>query len=110
MAILNNPDLIILDEPFSGLDPIGVEDFKNILKELKQSGKAIIYSSHRIEHVEKFSDEVMFLDKGKVILSGTIHDVKEKYILQKELKDKIDISSVTLNEVFINMAGGDDDV
>lgn len=111
VAILNNPDLIILDEPFSGLDPIGVEDFKNILMELKQSGKAIIYSSHRIEHVEKFSDEVMFLDKGKVVLSGTIHDVKEKYILQKELKDKVDISSVTLNEVFINTAsGGDDDV
>lgn len=110
VAILNNPDLIILDEPFSGLDPIGVEDFKNILMELKAQGKAIIYSSHRIEHVEKFSDEVMFLDKGKIVLTGTIDEVKGKYILRNEIKNRSS-SEVTLNEVFINtVGGGDEDV
>ena len=106
VAILNNPDLIILDEPFSGLDPLGVEDFLNILMELKKAGKAIIYSSHRIEHVEKFSDEVMFLDKGKVVLSGTVSDVKEKYILNNKSGSTLNSSDVTLNEVFIHTVGG----
>lgn len=109
VAILNNPDLIILDEPFSGLDPLGVEDFKNILMELKKAGKAIIYSSHRIEHVEKFSDEVMFLDKGKIVLSGTVKELKEKYILNNKLNENLKPSDITLNEVFINTVGGRDE-
>jgi len=61
VSILHNPDLIILDEPFSGLDPLGVELFKEILLELKREGKAIIFSSHRMEHVELFCDDILLI-------------------------------------------------
>ena len=76
-AIINEPKLLILDEPFSGLDPINVELFKKIILELKEKGTSIIFSSHRMEHVELFCEKLVVLVKGKSVLQGYLKDIKD---------------------------------
>ena len=78
-AIINEPKLLILDEPFSGLDPLNVELFKKIILELKKKGTSIIFSSHRMEHVELFCEELVVLVKGKSVLQGKLSDIKKQY-------------------------------
>ncbi len=75
-AIVHDPDLLILDEPFSGFDPVNVESLKNILLELKESGKTIFISTHVMEQVEKICDEIILIDKGKILLSGSTREIK----------------------------------
>ena len=78
-AIIHEPKLLILDEPFSGLDPINVELFKSIILEFKEKGTSIIFSSHRMEHVELFCEKLVVLVKGRSVLSGYLKDIKEEY-------------------------------
>ena len=78
-AIINEPKLLILDEPFSGLDPINVELFKNIILDLKKKGTSIIFSSHRMEHVELFCEKLVVLVKGKSVINGYLSDIKKEY-------------------------------
>ena len=78
-AIINNPKLLILDEPFSGLDPFNVEMFKNEIKEMANNGSIIIFSSHRMEHVELFCKKLVVLKNGKTVLSGDLKDIKRKF-------------------------------
>ena len=78
-AIIHEPKLLILDEPFSGLDPINVELFKNIILEFKEKGTSIIFSSHRMEHVEMFCEKLVVLVSGKSVLSGYLKDIKDEY-------------------------------
>ena len=82
-AIINEPELLILDEPFSGLDPINVELFKNIIIELKEKGTSIIFSSHRMDHVELFCEKLLILVKGKTVLEGYLKDIKKEYKIKK---------------------------
>ena len=79
MAILNEPKLLILDEPFSGLDPINIELFKGLIMDLKRKGTSIIFSSHRMDHVEYFCDSLVILVKGKTVLKGNLKQIKEDY-------------------------------
>ena len=78
-AVINNPKLLILDEPFSGLDPINVEMFMGAIKEFKKRGSSIIFSSHRMEHVELFCEKLVILVKGKSVLSGNLKEIKKEY-------------------------------
>lgn len=78
-AIINEPKLLILDEPFSGLDPINVEEFKNVILEFKEKGSTIIFSSHRMDHVEMFCEKLVILLKGKPVIEGYINDIKKQY-------------------------------
>ncbi len=78
-AIINEPKLLILDEPFSGLDPINVELFKKVILDLQKKGTSIIFSSHRMEHVELFCEELVVLVKGKSVLQGKLTDIKKNY-------------------------------
>ena len=78
-AIIHEPKLLILDEPFSGLDPINVELFKEVILELKNKGTSIIFSSHRMEHVELFCEKLVVLVKGKSVINGYLTDIKKKY-------------------------------
>ncbi len=80
MAIINSPKLLILDEPFSGLDPLNIELFKNLILELKNEGTSIIFSSHRMDHVEFFCESLCILVKGKTVLKGNLKEIKEKYM------------------------------
>lgn len=79
MAIINKPKLLILDEPFSGLDPINIELFKSLILELKKEGTSIIFSSHRMDHVEYFCESLVILVKGETVLSGNLKEIKESY-------------------------------
>ncbi len=78
-AIIHEPKLLILDEPFSGLDPLNVELFKEVILNLKSKGTSIIFSSHRLEHVEYFCEKLVILVKGKSVLSGYLEDIKNDY-------------------------------
>ena len=78
-AIINDPKLLILDEPFTGLDPINVALFVEVMKEFKEKGSIIIFSSHRMEHVEMFCDNLVILVKGKSVLQGSIKEIKKEY-------------------------------
>ena len=79
MSIINSPKLLILDEPFSGLDPINIELFKRLILELKSEGTSIIFSSHRMEHVEYFCESLVILVHGKTVLKGNLKQIKEDY-------------------------------
>lgn len=78
-AIINDPKLLILDEPFSGLDPLNVEDFMKVIREFRDKGTSIIFSSHRMEHVELFCEKLVILVKGKSVLSGSLKEIKKNY-------------------------------
>lgn len=79
MSIINSPKLLILDEPFSGLDPINIELFKKLILELKNEGTSIIFSSHRMEYVEYFCESLVILVHGKTVLKGNLKQIKEDY-------------------------------
>lgn len=79
MAILNHPKLLILDEPFSGLDPFNIELFKEEILRLSEEGSMIIFSSHRMDHVELFCKKLVILVNGKSVISGYIKDIKKEY-------------------------------
>tara|TARA_Y100001947_G_C10286429_1_gene280817 strand:+ start:53 stop:973 length:921 start_codon:yes stop_codon:yes gene_type:complete len=78
-TVLHNPDLIILDEPFSGFDPVNTNLIKKNLLRLKDEGKTIIFSTHRMESVDELCDNLAMIDKSKKILSGKINDIKSAY-------------------------------
>ena len=98
-AIINEPKLLILDEPFSGLDPLNVELFKSVILELKEKGTSIIFSSHRMDHVEYFCEKLVILVKGKSVLSGYLDDIKKDYklknIIIKGIIDKKEVEKIT---------------
>ncbi len=78
-SIIHDPLLVVLDEPLSGLDPVNQILFKDIFMELKQRGKAIIFSTHQMDAAEKLSDTLCLINRGKVVLSGSVRDVKKRY-------------------------------
>ncbi len=82
-AVINHPKLLILDEPFTGLDPINVRLLKDAVYELKREGCSIIFSSHQMEHIEEFCEKLIILVKGKVILEGYLKDIKKSYGIKK---------------------------
>jgi ABC-2 type transport system ATP-binding protein len=75
-TVLHEPDLLILDEPFSGLDPVNVDLLKEIVLELKQAGKTIIFSTHQMELAEKICDDICLINRSRKILEGSIREVK----------------------------------
>jgi len=79
VTIINDPVVIILDEPFTGLDPINTNVLKNIIQELHEAGKTIIFSTHIMDQVEKLCDRIVLINKGKNILDGHITDIKKKF-------------------------------
>ena len=91
-AVLHNPDLMILDEPFSGLDPVAQELLKEIVLELKAEGKTIIFSTHQMEVAERICDDICMINKSRKVLDGTLREVK---------------SSFGRNAVALRVVGGD---
>jgi ABC-2 type transport system ATP-binding protein len=79
VTILHDPTIIILDEPFNGLDPVNVQMVKEIILELKKQGKAVMLSTHRMNEVEALCDRVFMINKGKKVLYGSIAEVKAGY-------------------------------
>ena len=78
-TVLHEPELLILDEPFSGLDPVSVNLLKKVILDLKQQGKAIIFSTHQMEQVEQLCDDICLINKSTKVLSGNLRDVKRRF-------------------------------
>lgn len=97
-AILNDPKLLILDEPFSGLDPFNIELFKKEIVEMSNRGSMIIFSSHRMEHVELFCKKLVVMLKGKSVLDGYLSDIKEQY-RKKNILIKGDVKKKELEAI-----------
>jgi ABC-2 type transport system ATP-binding protein len=78
-TLLHDPDLVVMDEPFSGLDPINTTLLQDALLELKARGKAILFSTHRMDQVEKLCDAICLVDRGEAVLSGSMREIKSRY-------------------------------
>jgi ABC-2 type transport system ATP-binding protein len=78
-SLLHEPDLIIMDEPFSGLDPVNATLLQDTLVDLRKEGKAVLFSTHRMDQVEKLCDEIALISKGHLVLSGSMREVKSSY-------------------------------
>ncbi|MEN3038352.1 MAG: ATP-binding cassette domain-containing protein [Candidatus Kryptonium sp.] len=79
ISILHDPEIVILDEPFAGLDPVNQELLKQVLLELKDKNKVIIFSTHQMDQVEKLCDSICLINKGKLLLFGPLAEVKSKF-------------------------------
>lgn len=107
-AVINEPKLLILDEPFSGMDPLNIEKMIEVIRELQARGTTIIFSSHRLDHVEQFCEKLAVLVEGKVVLSGVIKDIRAEYkkkIVRLEAED-VDLDKLKsidgVNDVEVN--------
>ena len=93
-AIIHNPELVVLDEPFSGLDPVNTEILKNIIIDLIRNGKYVIMSAHQMATIEEFCSDILILNKGKTVLQGNLKQIKETYPANRvEIDVKQDIRS-----------------
>ena len=88
-AIIHNPELVILDEPFSGLDPVNTEILKNIIINLVKDGKYVIMSAHQMPTIEEFCENILILNKGKTVLQGNLKEIKESYPVNRM---KVDVN------------------
>lgn len=78
-AVIHKPELVILDEPFSGLDPVNTEILKNIIIDMVKEGKYVIMSAHQMATIEEFCSDILILNKGKTVLQGNLKSIKETY-------------------------------
>lgn len=78
-SLLHDPGLIVMDEPFSGLDPVNAKLLEQTLLDLKDQGKAILFSTHRMDQVEKLCDSICLVNKGEAVLSGRMREIKSRY-------------------------------
>lgn len=78
-AIAHDPQVVILDEPFSGLDPVNAMLLKDVVKETIAKGKIVLFSSHQMNYIEEFCDSIAILNGGQIVLSGDLHDIKKNY-------------------------------
>ena len=109
-SIINNPKLLILDEPFTGLDPINVSKFKEHIRKLQKGGTIIIFSSHQMEHIEEFCEKLIILVKGKSILDGYIDDIKKDYRKKNVfIKGDIDENEISKIEGVIDIKKNKDE-
>ncbi len=82
-ALAHDPDIIILDEPFSGLDPVNAMLLKDVVKEQIKRGKIVLFSSHQMSYIEEFCDSIAIINDGKVAVSGDLYEIKRNYIRDK---------------------------
>ena len=78
-TLVANPDIVILDEPFSGLDPVNSQILKDVVSELIADGKLVIFSSHQMSYVEEFCDHIAIINQGEVVLAGRLKEIKQAY-------------------------------
>ena len=106
-AIIHDPELVVLDEPFSGLDPVNTEIIKNVIIDLVKAGKYVIMSAHQMVTIEEFCSDILILNKGKTVLQGNLQDIKDTYPANRvlvncnaDIKDLVKKQKLTIeNEV-----------
>lgn len=97
-AIAHDPDIVILDEPFSGLDPVNAQLLKDVVREQIAKGKIVILSSHQMANVEEFCDDIAILNNGKIVINGSLSDIKRSYPRNKILVKSLDNEKITQGE------------
>ena len=102
VSILHDPEILILDEPFSGLDPISVQELKNAILKLREENKIIIFSSHIMQNVEDLCESIMIINKGDALLQGNLKEILENYEINGEKNN-------SLNDIFIDKVGQSDE-
>lgn len=107
--MLHDPDLIVLDEPFSGLDPVNTEILSKIMKDLVNSGKYIIMSSHQMSVIEEFCSDLVILNRGKTVLSGNLKEIKDSYETNKVLIETTDEIDGILKKLKVDVLDKNDD-
>ena len=93
-ALAHDPDIVILDEPFSGLDPVNAMLLKDVVKEQIGKGKIVLFSSHQMSYIEEFCDSIAIIHEGKVVLSGDLHDIKRNYV-----RDRLVVSTTSPEKI-----------
>ena len=93
-ALAHDPQIVILDEPFSGLDPVNAMLLKDVVKEQISKGKIVLFSSHQMNYIEEFCDHIAILNGGNVVLTGDLREIKRNYIrdrlvVRSEKKEQI---------------------
>ena len=98
-ALAHDPDIVILDEPFSGLDPVNAILLKDVVKEQISKGKIVLFSSHQMSYIEEFCDSIAIINAGKVAISGDLHEIKRTYP-----RDKIVVSTTNPEQIKSDLA------
>jgi len=98
-ALAHNPQIVILDEPFSGLDPVNAMLLKDVVKEEIQKGKIVLFSSHQMNYIEEFCDSIAILNGGSVVLRGDIKEIKHNYV-----RDKLVVRSEEADKILSDFA------
>ena len=93
-ALAHDPEIVILDEPFSGLDPVNAMLLKDVVKEQISKGKIVLFSSHQMSYIEEFCDSIAIINAGKVVLNGDLHDIKRNYV-----RDRLVVSSASPEKI-----------
>lgn len=104
-TLVGEPKIVILDEPFSGLDPVNSQILKDVIAELINEGKIVIFSSHQMSYVEEFCDDIVIIDHGDVILSGDLSDIKLDYGKGRKVLSAVNYSLNELSEICVNKLG-----
>ena len=97
-ALAHDPDIVILDEPFSGLDPVNAMLLKDVVKEQIAKGKIVLFSSHQMSYIEEFCDSIAIINAGKVAISGDLHEIKRTYP-----RDKIVVSTQAPEKIMVDL-------
>lgn len=121
-TLVGEPVIVILDEPFSGLDPVNSQILKDVISELISEGRIVIFSSHQMSYVEEFCEDIVIINKGEVVLKGNLDDIKSEYgkgrrivsaynysldelegICNNQLKEMVDVLSVNKHYVILDL-------
>lgn len=123
-TLVCSPDLVILDEPFSGLDPVNSQILKDVIREQIQDGKLVIFSSHQMSYVEEFCEDIVLINHGEVVLSGNLDQIKREYghnrlvigleagtehpeqLLEEQLGELIRVTGHRKDQVIVEMKEG----
>lgn len=126
-TLVSDPEIVILDEPFSGLDPVNSQILKDVVNELIAENRIVIFSSHQMSYVEEFCDNIAIIDKGQVVLEGRLKDIKKDYgknrlmlaaenysleqlagLVEKEFSDLVKVSGKRKEFLILEQAEGKD--
>lgn len=101
-TLLCNPDIVVLDEPFSGLDPVNSQILKDIINELIDEKKLVIFSSHQMNYVEEFCEEIALIDKGHMVLTGNLKSIKKEYGMNRITLSSVNLAPDELKALILN--------
>lgn len=105
-TLVGDPDIVILDEPFSGLDPVNSQILKDVIRELIAEGKIVIFSSHQMSYVEEFCEDIVIINRGEVALAGNLDEIKAEYGKGRKILSAVNYSLPELMELCKEKLGG----